>query len=322
MRRAGCLVILAALALTACDGAGEKPPAAPAAVKQLTLVGISVASLRAPYYAAIARGAEAAARGDTPTADVSVAADDYSALKQADQIDAFIKDHADIILLTPADPEGIGDAIARAHAAGIVVVAIDGPALGADAQVATDNIEAGALACEALAKALGGHGQVAILGGPAAPATTARALGCADAFARAPDIRVASFGADGRGTEEDARRAMRDVFGQVTQVDAVFAISDAEALGVADAATDLGRATLVAGADGSPAMETALTNRARANIVATAAIDPYAMGGNAFRVANDIRRGRQPESDERLLDPVLVTRDSAHDYKGWLAQRE
>jgi ABC-type sugar transport system substrate-binding protein len=106
------------------------------------------------------------------------------------------------------------------------------------------------------------------------------------------------------------------------QIDAVFAINDAEALGAADVATDLGRATVVAGAEGSPTMEAALSNRARANVIATAATDPYAMGDAALHVAVDVRNGREPAAAARLLDPRLVTRDAAADYKGWLAERQ
>jgi ribose transport system substrate-binding protein len=307
------------LLLAACGGPDTTTSTPGAPDKPLTSVGISVASLRNPYYAAIARGAEAAVGTENPTAQVTTAGDEYSALKQAAQIDEFIAAHVDMILLTPADPEQIADAIGRARAAGIAVVAIDAPALGADAVVETDNIAAGTLACGALAARLG-HGQVAVLGGPASPATTARSFGCADALSRVPDIRVVSADAD--GSREGARRAMRDLFGSANQIDAVFAINDVQALGAADAAAELGRTTLIAAAEGSPGIETALASRARESIFATAALDPYAMGRNAARVGTDVRNGRTPKSEDRLLDPALVTRETVREYKGWLADRE
>jgi ribose transport system substrate-binding protein len=284
-----------------------------------------VHSLRNPFSAAIARGATAEARRIGPGVQVAVVADEYSALTQADQIDAFVAGHVDVIVLTPADPQQIAEAIGRARAAGVVVVTVGGPAVGADAQVASDDVAAGALACGALVQALGGHGQVAILGGPPRPATTARDVGCADALARSPDIHVglAAAGPSGPpdGSRESARRAMRDLFA-AGPVDAVFTVNDAEALGAADTAAEIGRATLVASAEGSPVIEAALASRARTNIIASAASDPYAMGGAAVHVANELRNGREPNPEQRLLDPALVTRDTVHDYKGWLAERE
>ncbi len=309
-----------ALLLAACEGEPEQPAAA-ASEKPLTSVGISVASLRNPFHAAIARGAAAAARERNPNAQVTTSADDYSAFKQAAQIDEFIAAHADLIVLAPADPEQIGDAIGRAHAAGITLVAVGGPAAGADAEVATDDIAAGALACRALADRLGGHGTVAILGGPPGPATTMRGLGCADALSQVPDIHTVAFDTIGEGTREAARARARDLFGAAGQVDAVFAASDLAALGAADAAAELGRAPLIASAEGSPAIAAALASRARETIVATAALDPYAMGDAAVRVGNDLRDGRPPKPEQRLLDPLLVTRETVREYKGWLAER-
>ncbi len=319
-RGGGFLAVAALVLLASCGGGGETPAGQPD--KPLTAVGISVGSLRNPYHAAIARGAEAAARRISPTVQVTTAGDEYSAFKQADQIDAFVAAHTDLIVLVPADSEQIGDAIARARQAGVTVVAVDAPALGADAEVAGDNIAAGAIACAALAQGMGGHGQVAILGGPPSPFAVARALGCADALARVPDIRVAAPDADGHGTQEGGRRVMRDLFAGTGQIDGVFAITDAEALAAADAAAQVGRNLLVVAPEGSPAMEAALANRARAGVIATAALDPYRMGGNAVRVGREVRNGRAPAAEERLLDPALVTRDTVHDYKGWLAERQ
>jgi ribose transport system substrate-binding protein len=324
--RSGAALAVVLLALTACGG--DQPPAAvpTGAGKPLAAVGISVASLSSPYYAAIAQGAAAAARGINPAAQVTISGDEYSAFTQAEQIDGFIAAHVDMILLTPADPKLIAEAVGRAHAAGIVVVGIDAPAEGTDAQVATDNAAAGALACGALAQALGGHGQVAILGGPPTQTMDARDQGCADALGQLPDIRVTSApaGPDGPpdGTREAGRRTMRGLLAGEGPIDAVFAATDAEALGAADVIAELGRPTLVASAEGSPAIEAALASRARPNIVASAAIDPYAMGGNAARVANDIREGHTPDPGQLLLAPQLVTRDTVRDYKGWLAARE
>ena len=319
-RGGGFLAVVAVVFLAGCGGGGETPAGGPD--KPLTSVGISVGSLRNPHDAAIARGADAAARRLNPTVQVTTTGDEYSALKQAEQIDAFVAAHTDLIVLVPADAEQIGDAIARARQAGATVVSVDAPALGADAEVAGDNIAAGAIAGRALAEGMGGHGQVAILGGPPSPVATARALGCADALSRVPDIHVAAPDADGKGTQEGGRRVMRDLFAGAGQIDGVFAITDAEALGAADAAAQLGRNLLVVAPEGSPAMEAALANRARAGVIATAALDPYRMGGNAVRVGQEVRNGHAPEAEERLLDPALVTRETVRDYKGWLAERE
>ena len=57
--------------------------------------------------------------------------------------------------------------VKRAQAAGIVVVAVDVAAAGADATVQTNNIQAGEIACQYIADKLGGKGgKVIIQNGP------------------------------------------------------------------------------------------------------------------------------------------------------------
>ena len=70
---------------------------------------------------------------------------DYDIGKQFTQIDNFIAAGVDLILLNPADSKAIGPAIKKAQAAGIVVVAVDTFAEGADAVVTTDRAVAAAL---------------------------------------------------------------------------------------------------------------------------------------------------------------------------------
>ena len=84
---------------------------------------------------------------------------DYDLNKQFTQIDNFISAHVDMILLNAADPKAIEPAVKKAQAAGIVVVAVDVAAAGADATVQTNNVQAGELACEFIAKKTQRQGQ-------------------------------------------------------------------------------------------------------------------------------------------------------------------
>jgi ribose transport system substrate-binding protein len=87
---------------------------------------------------------------------------DYDLNKQFNQIDNFIAAGVDLILLNPGDPNAIAPAIGRAQAAGIVVVAVDTAAKGADVTIMTDNVKAGEVACQFIVDKLGGKGDVII----------------------------------------------------------------------------------------------------------------------------------------------------------------
>src|SRR5689334_25242880 len=53
-----------------------------------------------------------------------------------------ISAHVDMILINAVDPKAIEPAVKKAKAAGIVVVAVDVAAAGADATVQTNNVQA------------------------------------------------------------------------------------------------------------------------------------------------------------------------------------
>ena len=109
--------------------------AAPAAAKDLGSIGITLGSLGNPFFVALSRGAEDEARKINPNVKVNTASADYDLNKQFTQIDNFIASGVDLILLNAADAKAIAPAVKRARAAGIVVVAVDVAAGGADATV-------------------------------------------------------------------------------------------------------------------------------------------------------------------------------------------
>jgi ribose transport system substrate-binding protein len=130
-----------------------------AADKPLKSVGVTVGSLGNPYFVTVVKGAEARAKAINPNAKVTTVSADYDLNKQFTQIDNFISAHVDLILLNAADAKAIEPAVKKAQAAGIPVIAVDVAAAGADATVQTNNVKAGEMACDYLAKKLGGKGK-------------------------------------------------------------------------------------------------------------------------------------------------------------------
>src|SRR5438445_7357296 len=192
---------LAALAMAAisllCTGAAaqsapDAAPASAAAQRPLKKVGVTLGSLGNPYFVALAHGAEAAAKKINPDAKVTVLSADYDLNKQFSHIDSFIVSKVDLILINAADARAIEPAVKKARKAGIVVVAVDVAAAGADATVQTDKTQAGELACAFLAERLGRRGNLIIQNGPPVSAVLDRVKGCKTVLARHPEIRILS----------------------------------------------------------------------------------------------------------------------------------
>src|SRR6204780_3124598 len=163
-------VLLVGAALVACANV--------ASANELEAIGISLGSMGNPFFVALSKGAEFEAKKTNPNVKVTTVGYDYDLGKQNTQVDNFIAAGVDLILLNPGDPNAIEPAIRRAQAAGIIVVAVDTSAKGADATVETNNIQAGTIACEYLIDKMGGKGDMIIVNGPQVSPGIERVTGC------------------------------------------------------------------------------------------------------------------------------------------------
>ena len=292
-----------------------------AAAKDLNSIGITLGSLGNPFFVALSQGAEAKAKQITPNLTVNNASADYDLNKQFTQIDNFIASGVDMILVNASDPNAIAPAIKRAQAAGIVVVAVDVAAAGADATVQTNNIQAGEIACQFIVDKLGeAGGKVIIQNGPQVGAVVDRVKGCKEVLAKNPKIEILSDDQDGKGSREGGLTIMQGHLTRFPQVDAVFTINDPQAVGSDLAAKQLGRSEFfITSVDGAPDIETAL--KGNTLVQASASQDPYKIAQTAVEIGYEIMNGKKPADPMILLPSTLVTRDNVADYKGWSAPR-
>ncbi|WP_084402578.1 ABC transporter substrate-binding protein [Cupriavidus sp. amp6] len=316
------LAASAMAALSALPAAAQTPsqPAAQAPQRQLKKVGVTLGSLGNPYFVALARGAEAAARQANPDVKVTVLSADYDLNKQFTHIDSFIVAKVDLILINAADARAIEPAVRKARKAGIVVVAVDVAAAGADATVQTDNTQAGELACGFIAERLKGRGNVIIQNGPPVSAVLDRVKGCKAVLARHPDIRILSDDQDAKGSREGGLNVMQLYLTRFPKVDAVFTINDPQAVGADLAARQLNRrGILIASVDGAPDIEAAL--KADTLVQASASQDPWAIARTAVQLGVGMMNGQRPAIPTVLLPSTLVTRANVGQYKGWATPR-
>lgn len=315
---AGTLAMVCALPAVAQTPA--QPASAPAQQRQLKKVGVTLGSLGNPYFVALARGAEAAAQQVNPQAKVTVLSADYDLNKQFTHIDSFIVAKVDLILINAADARAIEPAVRKARKAGIVVVAVDVAAAGADATVQTDNTQAGELACGYIAEQLKGRGNVIIQNGPPVSAVLDRVKGCKTVLARHPQIRILSDDQDAKGSREGGLNVMQLYLTRFPKVDAVFTINDPQAVGADLAARQLNRrGILIASVDGAPDIEAAL--KADTLVQASASQDPWAIARTAVQLGVDMMNGQRPANPTVLLPSTLVTRANVGQYKGWATPR-
>ncbi len=293
-----------------------------ASAKELKSIGISLGSMGNPFFVALAKGATFEAQKTNPNVKVTAVGFDYDLGKQNTQIDNFIAAGVDLILLNPGDPNAIAPAIKRAQAAGIVVVAVDTAAKGANATVETNNTQAGTIACEFLIDKMGGKGDMIIVNGPQVSSVIERVNGCKEVIAKHPAIKLLSFDQDAKGSRDGGLAVMQSLLTRFIKVDGVFAINDPTAIGAELAAKQMRRSDFpITAVDGAPDAETALKDPASTQFVASASQDPFMMARLAVQEGVALLAGNKPEKDPLLMDSKLVTRDNVAEYKGWTSAR-
>lgn len=307
------VVALSAVSLSACtedmsaSAGGEKST-------EVKAVGLMVQDLGNPFFNSMKNGVEAAAKEMGATFSAQDGRQDLAA--QNDQVDAFIQQGIDVLLINAVDSEGVGPAVQRARDAGITVVAVDVGAKNAEATVTTDNVQAGRLACESLIEQIGGKGEILIVDGTPTTSIQDRVAGCEEALAAAPDVKVVGQ-QNGDNGREKALTLTTDMLTASPNVAGIFGVNDPTALGANLAAQQAGKNNLIiTGVDGSPEA-VAEMGKGSSMFKGTAAQDPNLLGSTALEMAVKIRSGETLENDTVLVPSSLVDAATLASYKGW-----
>jgi len=256
----GCKDSLSGNSLTD-DTASSAPASAPK-------IGYSALTLTNPFFKVIAdtMTEEAKKQGY----DVIVESANQDVVRQSDQVEEFIVQGVAAIVLNPADSSSIGQAILRANEAGIPVFTNDIKYAGDTGKVvchvATDNLQGGRLAGEAMVKLLGETGgKVAIVDYPDVESCQMRTQGFRDIIDRhnqqdgSSQIEIVSV-LNGRGAREAGYTVTQDMISAHSDLAAIFAINDPSALGARAALEEAGLQDQVAiiGFDGARAGKEAI----------------------------------------------------------------
>lgn len=307
------------LALTAAIAAFVSAAAlAPASAKmpeKITSIGLMVQDMSNPFFSAMDKGAKDAAAKIGATLNTQDAQLDLA--NQNTQIDAFIQQGVNLIVISAVDEAGIAPAIQRAKEAGVIVIAVDTPAHGADAVVMTNAVQAGEKSCDYLFQQMGGKGQVLLVDGTPIQTIIDRINGCKTVAKNYPDIKIVGQQAS-KNDRASGLAVTTDMLTANPDVTGIFGMNDPSALGAVLAVEQAGKTgqIKVTGVDGSPEAVAELT-REGSPFIGTATQNPAEMVRQAVKIAVDMTEGKMPAEKTVLIPSVLVTRETVKDYAGW-----
>jgi len=254
--------------LAACSNSGSSSSSASASSAPVSAasggktIGVSIQNREAQFYQGMESGmkSEAAKYGYTL---VVVDANRDNA-KQQSQVEDFISNKVDAIVLTPYDSTAIGSAIAEANKANIPVFTADIASTSkigtVVAHIASDNVQGGMQAAKLICKAVGSSGQVAILDEPEVTSVQDRVRGFkAGLKADCPGVTVVAD-VDAGGERAKADSSMGDILQSNPNVKGVFGINDDSALGAVSAIKAAGATGKIAvvGYDATPEAQAAI----------------------------------------------------------------
>ena len=215
-------------------------------------IGVTLLTREHDFYRALEAGMRDAAAKHGYR--LVVTSGDFDLANQQSQVDNFLVQKVDAIVVCPVDSKGIAPAIRKANDAKVPVFTADIAAQGGGvvSHVASDNVQGGKLAAEYIAQAIGNSGDVAIVGQPGIQSTIDRQAGFVEALKAHPNVHLVAT-LDGGGVRDRALKAADDLFQSHPTVAAVFAINDESALGVLSSAQSHRMTKLVlVGYDASP----------------------------------------------------------------------
>lgn len=237
--------VTASLVLSGCTSGGNNSSGG-------KRIGVTLLTREHDFYRELEAGLkEAAAKQGY---ELTVTSGDFDLAKQQSQIENFVVQKMDAIIVCPADSKGIAPAIEAANQAGIPVFTADISAQGGKvvSHVASDNLAGGRLAGEYIARALNGEGSVGIIGQQEVQSGLDRETGFKEAMAKYPNIKIASI-LNGGGVRDRALKAADDMLQGTPGIKGIFGINDDSALGALSAAEARNRNDIViVGYDATP----------------------------------------------------------------------
>jgi ribose transport system substrate-binding protein len=302
-------VVLAALVTAGCSNSDSSSPAKPAGKGRL--FGVTFQTMNNPFFVDLNEGIKKVveAHGDhLVTLDAQ-----WNSLKQKNDISDLIHQDAAAIFINPVNWEGIKGSLLQAKDKKIPCIVVDAPAKDMDlalCTVASDNVEAGRLACRALAK-VKPSAKVVILHHSVNKACIDRVAGFKEEMAKHPGMTLLDT-QEGKGTTDAARPVMKDLLGRFKELDAAFPINDPSALGCISALESVNRVgeVTVVTVDGSAEGVAAIK---AGKLYSTSAQFPAEIGRVAAEKAYEGLAGKPVDQDIKIK-VELITRENADSF--------
>jgi inositol transport system substrate-binding protein len=247
-----------------------------------------------------------------PNITVSFADANGDASKQLDQIDNFIAQKVNAIVIVPVDYQGIVPGVEKANKAGIPVIALGIESAGGKFTfVGSKNVDAGRMQGEFMKDKLPRGAQILYLQGqPGLYHSKERLDGFTKALAGRTDVKVLA-NLPANYDRAEGMKITEDWVQKFPKFDAIIAANDQMALGALQALKTAGRkGVMISGIDGTADALNAIKNGDMAQSIFQNA---KGQAQGAFEVVQMVEKG-QPLPKEKLIPFESIVKDNVNNY--------
>ena len=302
---AAAVLAVCALSLSFLSGCKKAEPRKEGEI----VIGFSSRDLSAEYTAKLSEAIVAYAQ-TKPGVKVVMVDAQSDVQKQFSQVENFVAQKVDAIILNPCELEASTPAVDYVKKAGIPLVLVNQTTKSAgDSYIGSNDFEAGRMAMEAIAKKLNGQGGVLMLHGiMGTSAQLQREAGAREIFAKYPGLKLV----DHQTASWDRAKAMALTENWIQahkgKFSAVFAHNDEMAMGALLALERAGlkKDVYVIGID---AIAQALSAVKEGRLDATVFQDAVGQGKGSVDAAIQLAK-KQPCAKETMIPFQLVTREN------------
>ncbi|HZH61872.1 MAG TPA: sugar ABC transporter substrate-binding protein [Metabacillus sp.] len=275
------------------------------------VIGVSMLNLSNEFIVQIKDGIEATAK--ELGVEVVITDAEKSADKQLQQVDSFIAQGVDAIIVNPVETEASSPAIEKAKAAGIPVINVNGVTTAEpDAFVGSKDEESAEIAINFIADQLGGKGNIVMMHGhPGQAAEIKRTDGAVEALKNYPDLKIIAEQTANWSREEALTLMDNWLLAHKGKIDAVFAQNDEMGMGALQALEKAGQNDIVL--ISIDAIADALQAVKDGRLDATVFQNSTDQGGGSVEAAVKLAKGETVEK-EVFIPFELVTKENVDNY--------
>lgn len=223
--------------------------------------------------------------------------------EQIQLVEQAIVSDSSVIIIAPADSQGILPAARQVHEEGIPLVDLNsffaGDDIFWDTFVGLDNFEIGQITMAELCKIIGDEGEIIILEGVAGTESSyARINGAEDILKDKPNVKVVAKQA-ANWSRAEAMKVIQNLLPAHPNLKAIYAVNDEMALGALEALDMVDKVgkVFVSGVDANADAREAIREGRLAFSLDT---NPEGQGSDAIKAAYDLLQGKK-------VEPMIIT---------------